>query len=127
MTGRSRVDECHGQLTAVPSADAVGIVQQTERDVPFVQPPGDSLQVVLEPVRHKDRLAVGGFDEILQHIQLAVVYLKHTLVLSVDGSVCHLGEFIRKSRSVPGVDFFAFQRDNQVFLHGIVGCPLSFG
>ena len=127
MTGRSRVDECHGQLTAVPSADAVGIVKQTERDVSFVEPLGDALQVVLEPVRHKDGFPVCGFDEILQHIQLAVVYLKHTLVLSVDCSVCHLGELIRKRCGVPGIDFFAFQRDNQVLFHGIVGFALCFG
>ena len=41
-------------MILVPSADAVGIVQQTERDVPFVQPFGDAFQVVLEPVRHKE-------------------------------------------------------------------------
>ena len=94
MTGRSRVDECHGQLTAVPSADAVGIVQQTERDVSFVEPLGDALQVVLEPVRHKDGFPICGFDEILQHIQLAVVYLDNAFVIGINRTVRHLRKLI---------------------------------
>lgn len=69
-----------------------------------MQPLGDALQVVLEPVRHKDGFPVGGFDEILQHIQLAVVYLKHTLVLIVDSAVCHLGELIGEGCGVPSIN-----------------------
>ena len=92
-----------------------------------MEPLGDALQVMLEPVRHKDGFPVCGFDEILQHIQLAVVYLKHTLVLSVDCSVCHLRELVCQCCRISGVDFFAFQRDDQVLFHGVVGFPLFFG
>ena len=127
VTGRSWVDERHGQLAAVPSADAVGIIKQAERDVPFVEPLGDALQVVLEPVSHQNRFAVGGFDEVLQGIQLAVVYLKYAFVLSIDGPVCHLGELVRKGCGVSGINLLIAQGNDQFRAHGIVSFPLLLG
>ena len=44
------MDQGNWDLTAVPSADTVGSVQLGERDVPFMQPLADALEVVLEPV-----------------------------------------------------------------------------
>ena len=40
MSCRCRVDQCHGDLTAVPSADTVGVIQAGERDMQFFQPLG---------------------------------------------------------------------------------------
>ncbi len=57
----------------------------------FMEPSGDPLPVMLEPVGHQNRLSVGGFDEVLQRIQLTVVDGEHTLVLTVDGPIRHLG------------------------------------
>ena len=92
-----------------------------------MQPLGDALQVVLEPVRHKDGFLVGGFDEILQGIQLAVVYLKHAFVLSIDGPVCHLGELVREGCGVSGIDLRIAEGNDQLRAHGVVGFSLFLG
>ena len=92
-----------------------------------MQPFGDARQIVLEPVSHKDRFPICGFDEILQSIQLAVVYLKHAFVLPIDGPVCHLGELVRKGCGVSGIDLLIAQGNDQFRAHGIVGFAFLLG
>lgn len=109
MSGRGRMDEGHGQLPTVPPGDALRCIQKRERDVELSEPSGDPLPVMLEPVGHQHRLSVRRFDQVLQRVQLAVVDGEHTLVLTVDGPICHLGELVSQSRRIPGVHLLAAQ------------------
>ena len=73
MSGRSRMDQHHGELSAIPALDAVGFVRTGEGDVELMQPLGDSVEIVLEPVGHKDGFPVGGFNQVLQSVQLPIM------------------------------------------------------
>jgi hypothetical protein len=95
--------------------------------VEFVKPLFDSLAVMLEPVGHQHWLSVGGFDKVLQRVQFAVVDGEHTLVLTVDSPICHLGELISQSCRVPGVHFLAAEGNHQLRAHGVVGLPFPLG
>jgi hypothetical protein len=73
MSGRGGMHQRHRQLAVVPSAILSDVSSTGERDVEFVQPLGDSGEIMLEPVGHQHGLAVCRFDQVLQRIQLAVM------------------------------------------------------
>ena len=50
----------------------------------------DALAVMLEPVRHQNRLPVGGFDQVFQRLQLMVMDDAGFSVLIVDSAIAHL-------------------------------------
>ena len=122
MAGGRRVDDRHRDLALVPIGDVPAGL-----DLPDDEPLLDALKVVLEPVGHQDGLAVGGFDEVLQGIQLAVVQTEHPFVLPVHRAIGHLGELVRQSRRVPGVHLFTVQGEHQLRPHGVIGLPFLFG
>ena len=82
---------------------------------------------MLEPVGHQDGLAIGGFDEVLQSVQLPVVEWENLFVLPIHRAVGHLRELVRQSRRVPGVHLFTTQGEHQLRAHGVVCFPLLFG
>ena len=123
MSGRGRVDEGHRQFPTVPPGDTLRCVQQGEGNVELSKPGGDPLPVVLEPVGHQHRLSVGGFNQVLQCIQLSVVDGKHTLILAIDGTIRHLGELVAESRSVSGIHLLAAQGNHQLRAHGVIDLP----
>ena len=82
---------------------------------------------MLEPVGHQNRLAVGGFDNVLQGIQLAVMDLDDLTAVIVDCTVCHLGQLAREGRCVGGGDFAVTQGQHQFTLQFIVMLPLLIG
>jgi hypothetical protein len=55
---------------------------------------------VLEPVGHQQRIAVGGFDQVLQGVELAVMDMGDLAVVAVDSAVGKLGEFAAEDRGV---------------------------
>ena len=83
-------------------------------DFPDGKPGADALQIVLEPVGHQDGLSVGGFDEVLQSVQLPVVEREELFVLPIHRAVGHLRELVRQSRRVPGVHLFTAQGEHQL-------------
>ena len=90
MSRRCRVDKCYRDFSVIPSADAVRVIQAGERNMQFLQPLGNAGEVMLEPVSHKDRLAVGSFDDVLQGIQLAVMDVESVAVIL---SLIHIFNF----------------------------------
>ena len=60
----------------------------------FMEPFFDALQVVFEPVGHKHGFAVGGFDQVLQSIELSFVNGEHSLVIAIYGAVGHLAQLV---------------------------------
>ena len=44
-----------------------------------------------EPVGHKKRFFIGGLDNILQRIQLSIVYLDNIAFIVIDGTIGKLG------------------------------------
>lgn len=61
MSCRCGVDKRYRDLTAVPSADTVGVIQAGKRDMQFFQPLGYAGEVMLEPVGHQDKYLL--YDE----------------------------------------------------------------
>ena len=90
----------------------------------FIQPFRNTDKVMLEPVCHQKRLAVGGFDDVLQCVQLAVVDLNDLAVVIINSAVCHLGQLAGEGRSVCGGNLGITQRQHQLLLQ--VGVFLFF-
>ena len=84
------------------------------------------LTVMLEPVGDKDRLAVGGFNQILQFFQFSLMDLPHGAVLVIDRTVCHLQELPCQRSGIGRIDIRILQRDDQIFTQHIVKFPLFF-
>ena len=99
------MNQCNGNLTAVPSADTVGSVQAGEWDMQFFQPFGYAGEVVLEPVSNKNRLSVCRFDDVLQSIELSVMDLNDFAVIIVNSTVCHLRQLAGERSGISGGDF----------------------
>ena len=80
----------------------------------------NALPVMLEPVGNKYRLAIGCFNQVLQHFQLPAVNDPCFSVLVIHGTVAHLQEFIGQGRRIGCVDISILQRDNQILLELVV-------
>ena len=70
------MDDGHRDFAAVPVGDVLAGLQ-----LPDIKALFDALQVVPEPVGHQNRLAVGGFNDILQSVQFPVVELYRVRIL----------------------------------------------
>lgn len=86
MTGRSRVDDCDWYLSGIPVGDILARFYFS-----YIKAFLDTREVMLEPVSHKDRFSVCGFDDILQSIQLSVVELDGVTGIGINGTVGKLG------------------------------------
>ena len=82
MTGRGWVDDCDRYLSGVPIGDVLAGFYFSHIKA-FL----DTGEVMLEPVSHKDRFAVCGFDDILQSIQLSVMKLDGVAGIGINGTV----------------------------------------
>lgn len=109
MASGSWMNHRHRNLSGIPVCDILGSGNLPNREA-FL----DSLQIVLEPVGYQNWLAVGGFNQILQGIQLAVMKFDIVAVFAINGAIGHLGEFIRQCCGVPGIDFFVTQRESTI-------------
>ena len=89
------MDDGHRDFAAVPVGDVFAGLQ-----LPDIKALFDTLQVVTEPVGHQNRLTVGGFDDILQSVQLPVVELYRVAGVSIDGTVGKLGQLSGQGRCV---------------------------
>ena len=92
-----------------------------------MEPFGDTVIVVAVPVGYQDGFAVGGFDEVFQSIQLAVMQVEDFFLFAVNGTVCHLAQFIVQGRGIGGINLLTAQGNHHVMLHGVVQRPLLFG
>lgn len=101
------------QLTVIPAADAVGLIQSAERDMQLMQPFRYAVEVMPEPVCDKQRSAVHAFDNILKGIQLPVVYRNDLAGVIVYRTIRHLRQFIAETCGVGGSDFAVRQRQHQ--------------
>ena len=86
MTGRGWVDDGYRYLSGIPVGDVL-----TGFYFSHIKAFLDTGEVVLEPVGHKDRFAVCGFDDILQSIQLSVMKLNGVTGIRINSSVGKLG------------------------------------
>jgi len=105
MTGRGGMYQCHGKLTIIPPLYAFGTVQLGVWDVELLQSLGDTDKIMLEPVRHQKRLVTGGFDDVLQRIELSVVNRDGATIVSINSAVCHLAQLAGESGSICRCDF----------------------
>ena len=86
MTGRGRMDDCDRYLSGIPVGDVL-----TGFYFSHIKAFLDTGEVVLEPVSHKDRFAVCGFDDIFQSIQFSVMKLNGVTGIRINSSVGKLG------------------------------------
>lgn len=84
------MDDGHRDFAAVPVGDVLAGLQ-----LPDIKALFDALQVVPEPVGHQNRLAVGGFNDILQSVQFPVVELYRVAGVGIDGTVGKAGPAFR--------------------------------
>ena len=70
------------------------------------------MPVVLEPVSDQHRLAVGGFYEILQRIQLPLMDVSGVAVLIIDGPVRHLQKLPGQAGSISSINIRILQRND---------------
>ena len=63
----------------------------------------DALPIMLEPVSHQYRLSIGGFNEILQCLQLVVMDAPGVAILIVDSAIAHLQQLPCQRCGVGGV------------------------
>ena len=116
------MDKGNGKLAAVPSADTFGTVHPRKRDMQFVQPFFDAVTVGLIPVRHQKRFSVGGFDDVLQSVQFAVVDEMALAELVINRTVCHLCQLSAEDGGISGSDFLVLAE-----LHHILGFEILIG
>lgn len=95
VTGRGRMDDRYRDFAAVPVGDVLAGFQLTDIEALF-----DALQVVTEPVGHQYGLAIGGFDDVLQRVQLPVMELYRIAGIGIDSAVGELGQFPGQGRCV---------------------------
>ena len=79
---------------------------------------------MLEPVGHKDGFPVGGFDQVLQSVQLPIMERDHFLVLVVNCTVGHLAELVGQRSRIDGIDLLTVEGDHQLLLQSAVCFPL---
>ena len=84
----------------------------------------DALPVMLEPVRHQHRLAVGGFDQVFQCLQLVVMQNPRFAVFVIDCAIAHLQQFSSQRCSIGSIYIPILQGDQEVLLEHIVELAL---
>ena len=89
------MDDRHRDFAAIPVGDVLTGLQLSDIKALF-----DALQVVPEPVGHQNRLAVGGFDDVLQCVQLPVMKLYRVAGIGIDSTVGKLGQLSGQGRCV---------------------------
>ena len=104
MSGRSGVNDRHRDFAFIPILDILA-----GGNFAYIKPLLDPLQVVLKPVGYQHRLAICGFNQVLQSVQFPVVEFDVFLVLAIYGTIGHLGELTGQGRCCSGIDFFALQ------------------
>ena len=81
---------------------------------------------MFEPVSDENRLAVGSFNQVLQHFQLSAVNGPCFTILVIHSAVAHLQEFIGQGGSIGSIDISILQRDNQIMLELVIQLSLRF-
>ena len=104
MTGRGWVDNCDRYLSGIPVSDVLTGFYFSNIKALF-----DTVEVMLEPVGHKDRFAVCGFDNILQCIQLSVMELDGIAGIGINGTVGKLGQLSGERSSIGSSDLNLFE------------------
>ena len=122
MPGGCGVDAGHGNPPAVPVGDV-----RARADLPHREALLNTLEVVPEPVGHQHRLAVGGFDDVLQRIQLPLVEEQAAVIGVVDPAVRQLAQLAGQGCCVDRIDLRAVQGHYQLTLQGVVGLALRRG
>ena len=74
------MDQRQWNLTVIPRRDVGAGLELTRLREPF----GDPLQVVFEPVRHEQRLAVGRLDQVFEGVEFALMNYRGVASLVVD-------------------------------------------
>ena len=87
-----------------------------------MQPFFDAVTVGLIPVRHQKRFSVGGFDDVLQSVQFAVVDEMALAELVINRTVCHLCQLSAEDGGISGSDFLLLAE-----LHHILGFEILIG
>ena len=90
MPCTGRMEKRHGDVSPIPAGDGLVCIQSDTRHTLF-----DALCIMLEPIRHKKRLAVHALDDVLQGIELTVMDVQNGSIIRVDCAVRHLGELAR--------------------------------
>ena len=97
MSGGRGLCRGHGNLSRVPVLHVTGGLQlaHTVRILraTLSEPLLNARQIVLVVVHHQHRFAVGGLDEILQCVQLAVMKHAHIVELVINCAVRQLKQF----------------------------------
>jgi len=124
MSSRCRVDQGNRDLAGIPILDVIAGLDVAHRDLELRQMVDDALSVMLEPVRHQHRLAVGGFDQVFQCFQLVVVQNSRLAVFVIDRAIAHLQQFSSQRCSIGSIYIPILQGDQEVLLEHIVELAL---
>ena len=122
MPGRSGVDDCYRNLSRIPVSNIAACLDLPDRKAVL-----DAGQLVTEPVGHKKWFFIGGFDDILQSVQLPVMKLDDFAGIGIDRTVCQLGELSGEGCCIGGSNFSARQLQDQLLLQIFVAVSLGFG
>ena len=106
----------HGNAPGVP----VGDVPAGVDDAAFREALLNPGKVMLEPVRHQHRLAVGGLHQIFQRVQLSVVDSNRPPLRIVHRAIGHLQELTGQGGGVHRVDLTVLQLQNHFPFQGII-------
>ena len=119
--------QCYRKLTIIPSFYAFGTVQLGVWDVELLQSLGDTDKIMLEPVRHQKRLVTGGFDDVLQRIELSVVNRDGATIVSINSAVCHLAQLAGESGSIGSGNITGRKLQYEILLQFVVSLFLIIG
>ena len=76
------MDQGEGDFAAIPSGDCLIRIQSDARHALF-----DALCVMPKPVRNEERFAVHTLNDVLQGIELAVMYMQCRAIVGVDCAI----------------------------------------
>ena len=116
------MDDCYRDFAVVPVLDILTGLQLPDSKALF-----DALQVVLKPVGHQHRFFIGGFNQILQSVQLAVMELHHIAGIGINGTIGQLHQFPGERGGIGSSDFFIRKVQYQFCFQLLVAVFLIFG
>ena len=94
MSGSGWVQQTNLQPSGVPVPDTVGGLDFLIGNIQLSQSLLNPLQIMLEPIRHQNGLAVGRLYQVLQCIQLSVVNGNHRSGIVIHCTIRQLGKFV---------------------------------
>ena len=116
------MDQRQWNLTVIPRRDVGAGLELTRLREPF----GDPLQVVFEPVRHEQRLAVGRLDQVFEGVEFALMNYRGVASLVVDRARGQLQQLAQERGGVRGVDDLLIEVEHHLVTQLLIDPSLSW-